>query len=173
MTSASSSSRPWSLRGSSSPDHSPSGPRLGLLAVAVALHSCMRFCCVVQLCRRSTRARPQPARPHVLLGAHVAETRLTFHALLIRLQSLLSPTHLTPPPPTTLAISAPTPLSSQDCCFFKFITFIFLRHCTTAKLSAETRVGSGPARSAHRSPCGRRSLPRAPRMSPVRSVTEF
>ena len=47
-----------SLRGSLSPDHSPSDPVSGLLAAAVrvAAHFCLRFCCVVWLCRRSSTA---------------------------------------------------------------------------------------------------------------------
>jgi hypothetical protein len=32
------------------------GPRLGLLAVAVAAHTCLRFCGVVRRCRRSSTA---------------------------------------------------------------------------------------------------------------------
>ena len=111
------SSRPWPLRGSSSPDHSPSDP-VSDPPLSLSQHSCLRFCCV---CRsrleggrgttRESTAAGGSRRGHVLLGAHVAESDTRF-ALFSSCSYFLFPSPA-PPPSSQLSNSNLDPTDSS------------------------------------------------------------
>ena len=108
------SSRPWPLRGSSSPDHSPSDP-VSDPPLSLSQHSCLRFCCVVWRSYgalsvrgsregegRLERARPQAAAGEatscsVLMSLKVIRDLHSFRHALISIS--LPP--LPPPPPSS------------------------------------------------------------------------